>query len=86
MPAEPLSLTASGVPHSSEAGWVVTHPRWRRRFARRGLNMAADFSSPETKGGNYMLFGHAPNLGAEPIHFLWQLRHNTGYIERLECN
>jgi hypothetical protein len=21
--------------------------------------------------------GHAPNLGANPIHFLWQLRHNT---------
>jgi transposase len=21
--------------------------------------------------------GHAPNLGADPVHFLWQLRHNT---------
>ena len=25
-----------------------------------------------------MCVGHAPNLGADPIHFLWQLRHNTG--------
>jgi hypothetical protein len=23
--------------------------------------------------------GHAPNLGADPIHFLWQLRYNTGH-------
>jgi len=41
------------------------------------VNVAADFSSPEAKGGNYMTVGHAPNLGADPIHFLWQLRHNT---------
>jgi hypothetical protein len=27
--------------------------------------------------GNYVAVGHAPNLGADPIHFLWQLRHNT---------
>jgi hypothetical protein len=24
-----------------------------------------------------MAVGHPPNLGADPIHFLWQLRHNT---------
>ena len=48
--------------------------------------MPADFSALEAKGGNDMAVGHPPNLGADPIHFLWQLRHNTGYIERLECN
>jgi len=26
----------------------------------------------------WLLVGHAPNLGADPIRFLWQLRHNTG--------
>jgi hypothetical protein len=41
------------------------------------VNVAADFSALEAKGGNYMTVGHAPNLGADPIHFLWQLRHNT---------
>jgi hypothetical protein len=41
------------------------------------VNVAADFSALEAKGGNYMAVGHAPNLGADPIHFLWQLRHNT---------
>jgi hypothetical protein len=41
------------------------------------VNMAADFSALEAKGGNYVSIGHAPNLGADPIHFLWQLRHNT---------
>ena len=40
--------------------------------------MAADFSALEAKGGNDVAIGHAPNLGADPIHFLWQLRHNTG--------
>ena len=39
--------------------------------------MAADFRAFEAKGGNYVPVGHAPNLGADPIHFLWQLRHNT---------
>ena len=42
------------------------------------VNMAADFSAPEAKGGNDVAVGHAPNLGADQIHFLWQLRHNTG--------
>jgi hypothetical protein len=27
--------------------------------------------------------GHAPNLGADPIHFLWQLRHNTGNFTKI---
>ena len=40
-------------------------------------NMAADFSALEAKGGNYVAVGHPQNLGAEPINFLWQLRHNT---------
>ncbi len=40
--------------------------------------MTADFSALGAKGGSYMAVGHAPNLGADPIHFLWQLRHNTG--------
>jgi hypothetical protein len=44
---------------------------------------AADFSTLEAKCGNYMAVGHAPNLGADPIHFLWQLRHNTGHFEGL---
>ena len=44
--------------------------------------MAADFSALDAKGGDNMLFGHAPNLGADPIHFLWQLRHNTGFFQR----
>jgi hypothetical protein len=39
--------------------------------------MAADVSALEAKGGNYVAVGHAPNLGAAPIHFLWQVRHNT---------
>src|SRR5580693_675723 len=30
-----------------------------------------------------MAVGHAPNLGADRIHFLWQLRHNTALI--LQC-
>jgi hypothetical protein len=42
------------------------------------VNVAADFSALEAKGGNDVAIGHAPNLGADPIHFLWQLRHNTG--------
>jgi hypothetical protein len=42
------------------------------------VNVAADFSALEAKGGNYMAVGHAPNLGADQIHFLWQLRHYTG--------
>jgi hypothetical protein len=42
------------------------------------VNVPADFSALEAKGGDDMLFSHAPNLGADPIHFLWQLRHNTG--------
>jgi hypothetical protein len=41
------------------------------------VNIAADFSALVTEGGNYVAVGHAPNLGADPIHFLWQLRHNT---------
>jgi hypothetical protein len=41
------------------------------------VNVAADFSALEAKGRNYVGIGHAPNLGADPIHFLWQLRHNT---------
>jgi hypothetical protein len=44
------------------------------------VNVAADLSTLQAKGGNYMAVGHAPNLGADPIHFLWQLRHNTGQI------
>ena len=28
------------------------------------VNVAADFSALEAKGGNYMAVGHAPNLGA----------------------
>jgi hypothetical protein len=44
------------------------------------MNVAADFSALEAKGGNYVSIGHAPNLGADPIHFLWQLRHNTGKL------
>jgi hypothetical protein len=43
------------------------------------VNVAADFSALEAKCGNHMAVGHAPNLGADPIHFLWQLRHNTGF-------
>jgi hypothetical protein len=37
-----------------------------------------------SKGGNYMAVGHAPNLGADPIHFLWRLRHNTGNFSEFE--
>ena len=40
--------------------------------------MAADFSALGAKGGNNVAVGHAQNLGADPVHFLWQLRHNTG--------
>ena len=47
------------------------------------VNVAADFSSLEAKGGNDMGVGHAPNLGADPVHFLWQLRHNTGNFSNL---
>jgi hypothetical protein len=47
------------------------------------VNMAADFSALEAKGGDDMLFGHAPNLGADPIHFLWRLRHNTGNFVKI---
>jgi hypothetical protein len=42
------------------------------------VDVAAYFSALEAKGGNYMAVGHAPNLGADQIHFLWQSRHNTG--------
>jgi hypothetical protein len=42
--------------------------------------MAADFSALGAKCGNDMLFGHAPNLGADPIHYLWQLRHNIAVL------
>jgi hypothetical protein len=41
------------------------------------VNVAADFSALKAKSGNYMAIGHAPNLGADPIHFVWQMRHNT---------
>jgi hypothetical protein len=44
------------------------------------VNVAADFSALETKGGNYAGVGHATNLGADPIHFLWRLRHNTAFF------
>jgi hypothetical protein len=30
-----------------------------------------------------MAVGHAANLGADPIHFLWQLRHNTGNFTKI---
>jgi hypothetical protein len=30
--------------------------------------------------------GHAPNLGADPIYFLWQLRHNTVNVWPLEAD
>jgi hypothetical protein len=45
------------------------------------MNMAADFSSLETKSGNYMRFGHPRNLRARPIYFLWRLRHITGFFK-----
>jgi hypothetical protein len=57
----------------------------RRKQLDRGIqiceirtNVAADFSAHEAECGNYMAVGHAPNLGADMIHFLRQLRHNTG--------
>jgi Lipopolysaccharide kinase (Kdo/WaaP) family len=43
MPAEPLPRTVVGSKTRIVAGWVVVHPRYRRRFARRGLTTAADF-------------------------------------------
>jgi len=49
------------------------------------MNVAADFSTLETKGGNYVAVGHAPNLGADPVHFLWQLRHNIGISLQIPC-
>jgi hypothetical protein len=39
----------------------------------------------EAKGRNYVAVGHAPNLGADPIHFLWQLRHNTENSLQIPC-
>ena len=39
--------------------------------------MATDFSALPVKGVYNVSLGHAPNLGANPIHFLWCLRHNT---------
>jgi hypothetical protein len=57
----------------------------RRKQLDRGIqicetrtNVAADFSALEAECGNYMAVGHAPNLGADMIHFLRQLRHNAG--------
>jgi hypothetical protein len=47
------------------------------------VNVAADLGALEAKGGNYMAIGHTPNLGADPIHFLWQLRHNTGNFTKI---
>ena len=46
------------------------------------VNVAADFSALKAKGGYNVSAGHAPNLGADPIHFLWQLRHNTVFSSR----
>jgi hypothetical protein len=51
--------------------------------------MAADLGALEAKGRNYVAVGHAPNLGADPVHFLWQLRHYTGispFFSRLAGN
>jgi hypothetical protein len=45
------------------------------------VNVAADFGALAAKGGNYMAVGHAPNSGADPIHFLWQLR----IIPKIPC-
>ncbi len=41
------------------------------------MNMAADFSALKAKSGNNVSFGHPSNLGADAVHFLWRLRHNT---------
>jgi hypothetical protein len=47
------------------------------------VNLSADFSALEAECRNYMGIGHPPNLGADQIHFLWQLRHNTGNFSNL---
>jgi len=46
------------------------------------VDVASDFSALEAQRGNYMAVGHAPNLGADPILFLWQLRHNTDKMKQ----
>jgi tRNA A-37 threonylcarbamoyl transferase component Bud32 len=43
MPAEPQLATIGDRAGQLPAGWVVVHPRYRRRFDRRGLFTAADF-------------------------------------------
>ncbi|PNE10239.1 MAG: hypothetical protein CR217_15445 [Beijerinckiaceae bacterium] len=50
--------------------------------ARSVVNVAADLGALEAKGGNYMAIGHTPNLGADPIHFLWQLRQIPGILRK----
>jgi hypothetical protein len=47
------------------------------------VNVAADLGALEAKRGNYVSVGHAPNLGADRIHFLWQMRHNTGNFTKI---
>jgi hypothetical protein len=44
------------------------------------VNVAADVSAFDAKCANYVGAGHPQNLGADPIHFLWQLRHNTAQM------
>jgi hypothetical protein len=46
------------------------------------MNLPGDFSALETKSGNNVSFGHPQNLGAASAHFLWHLRHNTGYFRK----
>jgi hypothetical protein len=41
------------------------------------VNVAANLGSLGSKSGNNVCLSHAPNLGADWIHFMWRLRHNT---------
>jgi hypothetical protein len=43
MRAEPLPTTTIGFAARRGSGWVVVHPKYQRRFERRGLVFAADF-------------------------------------------
>src|SRR5206468_4220680 len=43
MRVEPTPTTAARPAAPTAAGWVVVHPRYRRRFARWGMVAAGDF-------------------------------------------
>jgi len=52
-----------------------------RELAFKVVNVPADFSALGSEGGYDVRFGHAQNLEADRILFLWRLRHNTVLFE-----